>query len=189
MDQIKTLLRNYLASGSIKATARQLKVSKNTVRDYLRRAEACSADLSALLELDDESLSRILYSPGSLGTDSRLAVFEQKVEGWIKELRRVGVTRELLWQEYRAEHSDGYGYSQFCEHLSRHVAQRDLTLALDHTPGEVLMVVLPVKKWSGSIAIAAKYILAKCWWRCCLFPIIVFASRCRRKVLRTLSRV
>ncbi len=146
MDQIKTLLRNYLASGSIKATARQLKVSKNTVRDYLRRAEACSADLSALLELDDESLSRIFYSPGSLGTDSRLAVFEQKVEGWIKELRRVGVTRELLWQEYRAEHSDGYGYSQFCEHLSRHVAQRDLTLALDHTPGEVLMVDFAGKK-------------------------------------------
>jgi len=146
MDQIKTLLRNYLASGSIKATARQLKVSKNTVRDYLRRAEACSADLSALLELDDESLSRIFYSPGSLGTDSRLAVFEQKVEGWIKELRGVGVTRELLWQEYRAEHSDGYGYSQFCEHLSRHVAQRDLTLALDHTPGEVLMVDFAGKK-------------------------------------------
>jgi transposase len=140
MDQIKTLLRNYLASGSIKATARQLKVSKNTVRDYLRRAEASSADLATLLEMDDESLSQIFYTPGGLGTSSRMAVFEQKVENWIHELRRVGVTRELLWQEYRTEHPDGYGYSQFCEHLSRHVAQRNLTLALDHTPGEVLMV-------------------------------------------------
>ncbi len=146
MDQIKTLLRNYLASGSIKATARQLKVSKNTVRDYLRRAEASSADLATLLEMDDESLSRIFYTPGGLGTSSRMAVFEQNAENWIHELRRVGVTRELLWQEYRTEHPDGYGYSQFCEHLSRHVAQRDLTLALDHTPGEVLMVDFAGKK-------------------------------------------
>ena len=146
MDQIKTLLRNYLASGSIKATARQLKMSKNTVRDYLRRAEAISADLSTLLDMDDESLSRIFYSPGGSGTISRMAVFEQKVEDWIHELRRVGVTRELLWQEYRTKHPDGYGYSQFCEHLSRHIAQRDLTLALDHTPGEVLMVDFAGKK-------------------------------------------
>jgi transposase len=56
------------------------------------------------------------------------------------------VTRELLWQEYRADYPDGYGYSQFCEHLSRHVARRDLTLALDHTPGEVLMVDFSGKK-------------------------------------------
>ena len=64
MEQIKTLLRNYLASGSIEATARQLKVSKNTVRDYLRCAEASSADLAPLLEMDDESLSQIFYTPG-----------------------------------------------------------------------------------------------------------------------------
>ena len=146
MDQIKTLLQNYLTNGSIKATARQLKVSRNTVRDYLRRAKAYSADLSALLALDEESLSQIFYPPEGLGTTRRMAVFEEKIEVWINDLRRVGVTRELLWQEYRTEFPDGYGYSQFCEHLSRHVAQRDLTVALNHTPGEVLMVDFAGKK-------------------------------------------
>lgn len=146
MDQIKTLLRNYLASGSIKATARQLKVSKNTVREYIRRAEAYSADLSVLLELDEEVLSRIIHAPTGDQAEKRLTVFEQKIDYWIGELRRVGVTRELLWQEYRATHADGYGYSQFCEHLRRQVAHRDLTLALDHEPGEVLMVDFAGKK-------------------------------------------
>lgn len=112
----------------------------------MRRAEACSADLSALLELDDESLSGIFHTAGGRHSDSRGTVFEQKVDDWIKELRGVGVTRELLWQEYRAEHPGGYSYSQFCEHLGRHVGQRDLTLALDHKPGEVLMVDFAGKK-------------------------------------------
>lgn len=146
MDQIKTLLRNYLASGSIKATARQLKVSKNTVREYIRRAETYSADLSILLELDEEALGRIIYASADDGADQRLAVFERKVDYWLGELRRVGVTRELLWQEYRLEHPQGYGYSQFCVHLRRQVAHRDLTLALDHKPGEVLMVDFAGKK-------------------------------------------
>jgi hypothetical protein len=53
--------------------------------------------VGALLELDDESLSRIFYPTGGLGLSSRMEVFEQKVEVWIAELHRAGVTRELLW--------------------------------------------------------------------------------------------
>ena len=36
-----------------------------------------------------------------------------------KELKQKGVTRMLLWEEYLAEHPDGYGYSQFCERFRR----------------------------------------------------------------------
>ena len=32
-----------------------------------------------------------------------------------KELKRRGVTLQLLWEEYRAEHVEGYCYSHFCE--------------------------------------------------------------------------
>ena len=146
MDQIKNLLRNYMASGSIKATARQLKVSKNTVREYIRRAESYSTDLGVVLELDEDALNRVFYAPDSGQSSARFTVFEQQIESWLKELRRTGVTRELLWQEYRLDHPDGYGYSQFCEHLRRQVGYRDLTLALNHTPGEVLMVDFAGKK-------------------------------------------
>lgn len=61
MDQIQALLRNYLSSGSIKATARQLKVSKNTVREYVRRAQAHHPDLSKILELNEAELHDVLH--------------------------------------------------------------------------------------------------------------------------------
>ena len=33
-----------------------------------------------------------------------------------KELRRKGVTKQLLWEEYREDHGDRkYSYSRFCE--------------------------------------------------------------------------
>jgi len=80
MDQIKNILRNYLVSGSIKAAARQLKVSKNTIRDYIRRAEVFSTDLAVVLELSEETLNRIFYTADSDHSSARLAVSEQQIE-------------------------------------------------------------------------------------------------------------
>jgi len=35
-----------------------------------------------------------------------------------KELKRTGVTRRLLWEEYYSKNNiDAFGYSQFCYHL------------------------------------------------------------------------
>lgn len=140
MDQIKSILRNYLSNRSIKATARQLKVSKNTVREYLRRAEAHSSDLSVFLDMDEEAFKRIFHTSSAQQSDNRINVFEQQTSYWLKELQRVGVTRYLLWQEYRSKHPDGYAYSQFCERLRRAAISKDLTLPLEHNPGEVLML-------------------------------------------------
>lgn len=146
MDQIKAILRNYHYSHSIKATSRQLKVSKNTVRDYLRRALEYSNDLLKVLELDDGELETLLLKEPSDKQSERLADFEKQAAEWITELKKVGVTRYLLWEAYRVSNPDGYGYSQFCERLKSYVAGKDLTLALDHLPGEVLMVDFAGKK-------------------------------------------
>lgn len=146
MDQIKAVIRNYLASGSIKATARQLKMSKNTVREYVRRAETHAGGLPGILDLDELVLEKIFYGREVQLSENRMEVFEQQAGEWLKELKKVGVTRQMIWEEYRARHPDGYGYSQFCEHLKRHAARLDLTLALEHKPGEVLMVDFAGKK-------------------------------------------
>lgn len=146
MDQIKIIIKNYLLSGSIKRTAAQLKISKNTVRVYLRRAKQYDSDLSKVLSLDDQSLLLIFHPPKIKSEEHRSAVLETELPYLLKELRRVGVTRHLLWQEYRAVHADGYGYSRFCGRLRAEIGRKDLTLNLSHTPGEVMQVDFAGKK-------------------------------------------
>jgi len=148
MDQVKSILRSYLETGSVKATARHLQFSRNTVRDYLRRARAYDEDLSKVLELSEEQLLGVFYRPQTEFTTSRQAVFEAQQGYWISELRRVGVTRQLLWEEYRLVHPDGYGYSRFCDLLRQAIGRRDLTLSLDHQAGEVMQVDFAGKKMS-----------------------------------------
>ena len=146
MDQVKAIIKTYVATQSLKATARQLQISKNTVKDYVRRGESAQSDLSKLLTLSDEEFLAVFYSDRNKSDNERTAIFLSKVNDWITELRKVGVTKHLLWQEYQKEYSDGFGYSRFCELLRNHIGQRNLTLPMHHPPGEVMQVDFAGKK-------------------------------------------
>ncbi len=59
----------------------------------------------------------------------------------VVELKRKGVTRRLLWQEYAAEHgAEALAYAQFCARLSAYEATRDPVMRLRHLPGERMFV-------------------------------------------------
>lgn len=59
---------------------------------------------------------------------------------FLTELNRIGVTRQLLWEEYKKEDPDGYGYSRFCELLSEASQVRQATMRFEHRPGEKMEV-------------------------------------------------
>jgi len=146
MDQIKAIIQTYVVCKSIKQTARQLNVSKNTVRTYVRRAQAHHQDLTQVLALDESAFHKLFIHHTGDDESSRQVDFMSRTGYFFQELKRVGVTRQLLWQEYREEYPHGYGYSQFCEHLRRAALRKDLTLSLEHQPGEVLMLDFAGKK-------------------------------------------
>jgi transposase len=136
MDEIRLLLQTYQRCGFYKPTARRLQISKNTVKGYVRRAQTVYGSVEQALLANDKELYDALYSAEDKQGFTREEVFNTQLEYWTKELKRVGVSRYLLWQEYRVKHPDGYGYSQFCERLRRYVKRNDLTMVLSHTPGQ-----------------------------------------------------
>ena len=148
MDQVKLIIKAYLETSSIKATARRLGVSRNTVRGYVNRAKDFSDDLRVVLQLPEEELLKLVYSSVKREDTSREAVFNNQIGEWIKQLSRTGVNRYSLWEEYKKNHPDGYSYSQFCERFKREIGRRDLTINLEHKPGECMQVDFAGKKMS-----------------------------------------
>ena len=146
MDQVRTIIKTYLSTNSIRATAARLQVSKNTVKQYVRAGQAFHEDLSKLLLLEDAALMAVFYPDKNTVAQKRMNDFQSKISYWVTELKRVGVTRHLLWEEYIEQHPDGYSYSQFCEHFKREVGQRDLTIQIAHKAGQVLQVDFAGKK-------------------------------------------
>src|SRR3989304_3323316 len=56
------------------------------------------------------------------------------------EHQRPGVTRALLWLEYKAAHPDGYQYTQFCAHYGRWLATIDPVLRPEDRAGERVFI-------------------------------------------------
>ena len=146
MDQIRLIISTYLEVKTFKGTVRRLGVSRNTVKDYILKLKAHYPNLADALLESDEVLSKLIYNKAIQSLTAREKVFNEYLDYWLKELRRVGVTRRLLWEEYRLKHTDGFGYTQFCDRLKKAIGRRDLTLPLSHNPGEVMQLDFAGKK-------------------------------------------
>jgi transposase len=75
---------------------------------------------------------------------SRLA---ERFPTMVKELRRKGVTLQLLWEEYLREHPDGYQNSQFCHHFHHWRKSAEVGMHIDHKEGETLFVDYVATGW------------------------------------------
>src|SRR5690625_2919106 len=117
MSQIKQILRFTQQGKSIKFIARNLSVSRNTVRKYLSLQQASGQSIDELLQLEDNPLQQVLFPTGEPTADERYQVLVDRYNYFCAELRRSGVTRWLLWSEYRQNNPGGYCYSHFCKHL------------------------------------------------------------------------
>lgn len=140
MSQIKQLLRLHKQGESIKSIARNLGISKNTVKSYLAKLSSGKLSIAELLSLDDPILESTFHSGNPAYKDSRFDHLSDNLDYFGKELKRVGVSKKLLWEEYQAVYPGGYGYSQFCFHLRQQLLARKPGLKLEHQPGDKLFV-------------------------------------------------
>lgn len=142
MLQVRRILQLLEEGRSKREAARQLDVSRNTVDLYARRFKLCGLTLSQLLLLNDTDLAKFVYPEQAIRVkeDTRASIFDSQVDYFLKELKRTGVTRKLLWQEYHKVHPQGYEYSQFCERLSKQSRLQKVVMHLDHQPADKLQV-------------------------------------------------
>jgi len=148
MSQIKQLLHLHEQGKSIKFIARSLGISKNTVKVYLAKLALSPLDIQALLALDDPIMEAKFHAGNPAYKDVRFEHFKGKLDYFFKELVRVGVTKQLLWEEYRSDYPGGYSHSQFCFHLSQQLVARKPSMVLQHRAGEKLFIDFAGKKLS-----------------------------------------
>ena len=144
MRQIREILRlKWRLSRSHRETARSLGVSAGVVASVLSRARQVGLTWEALDGLTDDALEERLYGPKITGRTAR----PLPDAAWIHtELRRTGVTLELLHLEYLQQHPDGYRYSAFCLHYREWLDRQRRSMRQVHKGGEKLFVDYSGKK-------------------------------------------
>lgn len=133
MRKVRDVLRLKSSGLSGRQIARSLKIGQATVVDYLRRAKLAGITWPLPEGLDDEALEKILFVQREDQRPSR------PLPDWTwvhKELRRKHVTLTLLWEEYKAQHPDGYQYSQFCDLYRSWEGSLGIWMRQEHRAGE-----------------------------------------------------
>lgn len=148
MSQIKQLILLHAQGKGKKAIARILSISRNTVKIYLQKLDSLLSDnshplnIEALIKLEDPVLEAKFHAgnPAYKKLEGRYDLLKDQLPYFLKELRRKGVTRQLLWQEYKEQYPDGYSYGQFCFHLQQQILASKPSMVLFHKPGDKLFI-------------------------------------------------
>jgi transposase len=141
MDKIRDIIRLHQESDlSKRKISRALNISRPAVDHYLKKAAEAQLQWADVKEMDDEELLQRLERSEEKSNDPRYAELKRLLPDIAKELGKKHVTRQLLWEEYKTSHPDGYEYSQFCYHLQMYTADSELAMHLSHEPGENLFI-------------------------------------------------
>ena len=140
MSKIRQALQ--LLAGDAGLSMRQvgaaLGISKTTVSDIAMYARDAGLDWPAAARLSDDELQARLYPPARPRSSTRV---EPDYALLHQELKRPGVTLQLLWEEHRAQAGEAaYRYSAFCQKYRDWARGLKRSMRQVHPAGERLFV-------------------------------------------------
>lgn len=146
MRKIRELLRLHEECGlSNRQIARALNISRPVVADYLTNFELSGLTYASITTMSDDEIMRALETRKKERCE-RYRILSEKFSYLVKELKKPGVTLELLWEEYKKQHPEGYSYSQFCYHFRVWSSLSSVSMHLEHKAGEKMFVDYTGKK-------------------------------------------
>jgi len=136
MKNIREILRLY-ESGylSKRKIAKALGMSHPVVIHYLAEFKGLGLKYNDIYKMPDNELLD-LFSQKTRANNERYKTLKNCFEYITTELKRPGVTLQLLWEEYLKKHPDGYGRSQFFHHFHVWRNSSRLTMHIEHKAGD-----------------------------------------------------
>jgi len=147
MRKIKQIYKLYNEVVSKRKISLVTGLSRNTVTkyiDFFKRYKLTNYEVAAMTL---EELNR-LFKTDQKVKSPQLLTLEKYFPYFDKELRKTGVTKELLWQEYYTKHPDGYKLSQFRYWYREWVKEISPVMRLTHKAGDKLFIDFTGKKLS-----------------------------------------
>jgi transposase len=145
MIRIKEALRLHEDCGlSLRKTSKALSVSRTVLTEYIKQCKKLGITYTKAKTMSDDELINCFTAKQK--EDPRFNYLFNKFSEYSRELSKVGVTRRLLWEEYKNDNPDGYNYSQFCHYFRQWNENQELYMRIDHKAGDKLFVDYAGKK-------------------------------------------
>jgi len=140
MSTVKEVLRlKYLGNLSNRNIETLGIASRSAVSNFTSSFKKSGLEINQALSMEEQQLLALLFP--------ELKQYRSKTDkphpDWNyihTELAKKGMTRLLLWEEYRQQHPNGYGYTQFKEYYNRYKKSLAPSMRQIHYAGDKLFV-------------------------------------------------
>ena len=140
MSKIRYILRLYSQGRSKLQISMHGGVSRNTLKTYIKLFEESGLSYSQLDELTDKDLEQLFIKSTEKPLNAKQKELFKLFPDYEKQLKRKGMTRQLLWEDYHKAHPEGFRRSQFSHYLTQWKAQTHPTMHIEHKAGDKMYV-------------------------------------------------
>ena len=140
MRQLRKLLALTQESKlSLRETSQLTGVSKTTISEYLVRFRRSGISYEESKRLSDRELLDF-FEEKKQDESRQYKELTTLLPKYARRLKKRGMTKQLLWEEYISIHPAGYRYSQFCHHFQIFLDSLDVTMKQPHEPGDMAYI-------------------------------------------------
>lgn len=119
MSKLRQVLRLYSEGKSKNFISSYILLSRNTVKKYIRQFKELKTTFEEIDKLSDLELEQLFIKDKQKELSPKLKNLYSFFPYAEKELKKTGVTKMLLWEEYKQKYPKGVQSTQFCEHYNR----------------------------------------------------------------------
>jgi len=140
MRKLREILRLRLQGElTIRQIKDSLRISVGAIQKVTSQAKALGLDWKRIELLDDQQLAEHFYPESDTRVSNQL-----QLPDWVdvyQELKRKGVTKHLLWEEYTQQYPNcSYSYPQYCFLYKEWSKKQKRSMRQTHKAGEKLFV-------------------------------------------------
>lgn len=140
MSKIRHILQLHKQGRSKLLIAQQTGIARNTIKKYLKAFIQSGQSYDEINSLSDKDLEDLFIQPDEKPLTEKHRILFDLFPQLDKELRKKGITRQILWQEYKQQYPDGVGRSQFNHYFALWKKQVNPRMRMDHKAGDKLYV-------------------------------------------------
>jgi transposase len=140
MIRIRQILRLYTEGTSKKKISELSRSSRNTVKKYIHKFIQEHLTYEDIQQMSDHELELLFGQTEPLTKDERFDELQRLLPEMEKQMKRKGMTLLLLFEQYRKEHSRGYGITQFYHYYRLFAKRSQPVMHIEHKAGDKLYV-------------------------------------------------
>jgi transposase len=140
MSKVRKVIQLHHQGKAKQFISRYLGLSRNTVKKYIALYKVLNLTIDDIDKKSDSELEKIF----SRDTEDVLSLKLKKVYNFFpymeRELKKTGVTKQLMWEEYHEKHPDGLKLSQFKAHYLRWSKKVNPVMHMEHKAGDKMFI-------------------------------------------------